>query len=209
MSRTRVKICGITRAEDAIAAAAAGTDAIGLVFYANSPRNISVEQAQVITAALPAFVTTVALFKDAAADFIEPVLAAVNIDLIQFHGSESADFCRGFSKPYIKALGMLGELDIEAQAKTYEDARGLLLDAHPPGEAGGSGATFDWNSIPPAMRGGIILAGGLHPDNVFDAVHSVRPYAVDVSSGVEQAKGVKSAAKMQQFINEVQRADGD
>ena len=209
MHRTRVKICGITRAEDAIAAAAAGTDAIGLVFYANSPRNISIEQAQAVVAALPAFVTTVALFKDAAADFIEPVLAAVNIDLIQFHGSEDADFCRRFGKPYIKALGMLGELDIEAQAKTYEDARGLLLDAHPPGEAGGSGETFDWNSIPPAMRGSIILAGGLQPDNVFDAVCSVRPYAVDVSSGVEQAKGIKSAAKMQQFINEVQRADGD
>ncbi len=209
MPRTRVKICGITRAEDAAAAAAAGADAIGLVFYAKSPRNIDIEQAQAVVAALPAFVTTVALFKDAAADFIEPALASVDIDLIQFHGSESADFCRRFGKPYIKALGMLGELDIEAQAKSYEDARGLLLDAHPPGEAGGGGETFDWNSIPPAMRGGIILAGGLRPDNVFDAVRSVRPYAVDVSSGVEQAKGVKSAAKMQQFINEVQRADGD
>ena len=209
MPRTRVKICGITRVEDAIAAARAGADAIGLVFYANSPRNVGIEQARQICAALPAFVTTVALFKDAEAGFIEQVLTALDIDLMQFHGSESPADCRRFGRPYVKALGMLGASEIEAQAACYDDARAVLLDAHPPGGDGGSGETFDWHSIPAAMRHDIILAGGLNPDNVFDAVQTVRPWAVDVSSGVESEAGIKSAGRIQQFINEVKRADGD
>lgn len=209
MPRTRVKICGITRAEDARVAADAGSDAIGLVFYVNSPRHVEIDQARAVVATLPAFVTTVALFRNAEAEYVNAVLAAVDIDLLQFHGSESADFCRGFDRPYIKALGMLGQADIEAQAKAYPDARGLLLDAHPPGGEGGSGETFDWHSIPAAMRGDIILAGGLNPDNVFDAVSTVRPWAVDVSSGVELSRGIKSAGRIQTFINEVKRADGD
>jgi len=207
MSRTRVKICGITREQDVREVAANGADAIGLVFYENSPRNVAVEQARVLAASTPAFVTTTALFKDADADFVRQVLSVVAIDLLQFHGSESADFCRQFERPYIKALGMLGEVDIESRVKYYEDARGILLDAHAPGADGGTGERFDWNAIPSGLSDRLILAGGLHPGNVCDAIRTTRPYAVDVSSGVEADKGIKSAKLIAEFINEVSRAD--
>jgi len=207
MQRTRVKICGITRIEDVLSAAENGADAIGLVFYDKSPRNIDIEQAKRLSRATPAFVTVVALFKDADSKFVTDVLDNVAIDLLQFHGSEPANFCRQFGKPYIKALGMLGEMDIVKQAKSYEDARGILLDAHAPGADGGTGESFDWNSIPPSLQQNLILAGGLDADNVFTAVNTVCPYAVDVSSGVEQSKGVKSAELIRRFINEVSRAD--
>lgn len=204
--RTRVKICGITRPEDGVAAAALGVDAIGLVFYAKSPRFIDFETARAVCAALPGFVTVVALFLNPDADEVEQVLAEVPVDLIQFHGSESAEFCRSFNRPYIKALGM-ADANLQQQLVNYQDARGLLLDSHAMGEAGGSGQTFDWARIPEQLRRRIILAGGLNPDNVAAAIRQVRPYAVDLSSGVESAPGIKDVARMTRLMNEVKRVD--
>ena len=206
MHHTRVKICGITRIEDALHAADEGVDALGLVFYDRSPRNLSPAQAAEICNHLPAFVTTVALFKDADEGSVRRVLAQVPIDLLQFHGSEKADFCRQFGKPYIKALGMAGELNLQ-QAATYEDARGLLLDSHAPGADGGTGECFDWNSIPENLPRPLILAGGLDVSNVAQAIRAVQPYAVDVSSGVEKEKGIKDASQVTAFMNEVRKAN--
>jgi phosphoribosylanthranilate isomerase len=206
--RTRVKICGITRADDALAAAAMGVDAIGLVFYGNSPRNVEIEQAAVICRQLPAFVTTVALFLDADQSLVNEVLAHVPIEVLQFHGKEDPAFCERFNRPYIKALGM-GSLNSEglvSQSKAYKNARGLLLDSHVHGAAGGSGETFDWNNIP-AMNKPVILAGGLTVSNVAEAVSRVHPWAVDVSSGVETDKGIKSVDLMSAFMQEVENAD--
>ena len=206
--RTRVKICGITRADDALAAAAMGVDAIGLVFYGNSPRNVEIEQAAAICRQLPAFVTTVALFLDADQAFINEVLAHLPIEVLQFHGKEDPAFCERFNRPYIKALGM-GSLNSEglvSQSKAYKNARGLLLDSHVHGAAGGSGETFDWNNIP-AMNKPVILAGGLTVSNVAEAVSRVHPWAVDVSSGVETDKGIKSVDLMSAFMQEVENAD--
>ena len=205
--RTRVKICGITRVEDGLQAARLGVDAIGLVFYENSSRHVSLSRAAQICAALPAFVTTVALFLNAEADRVNQVLEALPVDLIQFHGNESADFCAAFSRPYIKALGIAGEQDLLARAGDYADARGILLDSHASGAAGGTGHAFDWSRIPEAMRRNIILAGGLKPDNVADAIRAVRPYGVDLSSGVEAQPGIKDTVLMTQLMNEVKRVD--
>lgn len=203
--RTRVKICGITRTEDGVAAAAAGADAIGLVF-APSPRQISESQAQAIVAAMPPFVTVVGLFVDADPAAVRAVLGSVRIDLLQFHGSESPDYCRQFSKPYIKALAMHEAVDVSAQALAHAGAAGLLLDTHSDRVAGGSGRAFDWARVPAGVSKPLILAGGLTPDNVADAVRRVRPYAVDVSSGVEMAKGIKDPARIRAFIAAVQGA---
>jgi phosphoribosylanthranilate isomerase len=202
--RTRVKICGITRARDALAASAMGVDAIGLVFYEKSPRNISIEQAAAICRQLPAFVTTVALFLDAEQSLIDRVLASVPVDLLQFHGSEEPAFCEQFSRPYIKALGMenAARKDLISQSRAYSSARGLLLDSHAPGAAGGTGETFDWEYIP-ALDKPVILAGGLTVSNVAAAINSVHPWAVDVSSGVESDKGIKDVDLMSAFIQEV------
>lgn len=205
--RTRVKICGITRVEDARAVSRCGVDAIGLVFYAKSPRNIDVKTALKICHALPAFVTTVALFKDAEAAFVRHVLEQVPVDLLQFHGSETAEFCQQFSKPYIKAVGMAGQLDVAHFASDYPDARGLLLDSHAIGEDGGSGHIFDWGSIPESIRGQITLAGGLTAENVASAITQVRPFAVDISSGVEASAGIKDKTLIEAFMNEVKRVD--
>lgn len=205
--RTRVKICGITRPEDALAVARSGADAIGLVFYEKSPRNISIEQAQQICASLPAFVSVVSLFMNPERDLVEQVLASCPVDLIQFHGTESAEFCRSFTRPYIKALGMANGAQLEQAARKYHDARGLLLDSHATGDAGGTGEVFDWDNIPANYRESIILAGGLKPDNVATAIRQVRPYAVDLSSGVESAPGVKDEALIKQLMNEVNRID--
>jgi len=205
--RTRVKICGITRPEDAIEAARLGVDAIGLVFYENSPRNISIEQAQAICQVLPGFVTVVSLFLNPEARLVKDVLASVPVDLLQFHGNEPGDFCRSFGCPYIKALGMADDQRLELRAKEYSDARGVLLDSHEAGAAGGTGKTFDWDSIPQQLRQSIILAGGLSPQNVAEAIVSVRPYAVDLSSGVEAAPGIKDASLMAQLMKEVKRVD--
>lgn len=200
MTAVRVKICGITRVEDALAAAAAGADAIGLVFYADSPRAVGVEQARAIIAALPPFVTTVGLFVDAGRDELAHILASVPLDLLQFHGDESAEQCEGFGRPYIKALRVRAGDDIVARVADYPGAQGILLDAYVEGVPGGTGEAFDWSLIPQGLSKPLILAGGLRPDNVAAAVARVRPYAVDVSGGVEASKGIKDAQKVGAFI---------
>lgn len=204
--RTRVKICGITRCEDARLAVDAGVDAIGLVFYEKSPRYVTNKQAAEISHLVPAFVSRVALFKDAEQQMIESVLEQVEIDLIQFHGSETAAYCEQFNWPYIKAIGMKGtEHDADfliASAEKYHSAKALLLDGHAPGEAGGTGETFDWSSISRVEKP-LVLAGGLNADNVRQAIKIVQPYAVDVSSGVESAPGIKDKEKVAAFMEQV------
>ncbi len=204
--RTRVKICGITRCEDAQLAVGAGADAIGLVFYEKSPRNVSIKTAAEISQIIPAFVSRVALFKDADKQTIESVLQAVEIDLIQFHGSETGAFCEQFNRPYIKALGMKGaEHDVDfllTSVKQYPFAKALLLDGHAPGEAGGSGESFDWAAISKIDKH-IILAGGLTANNVKQAIALVQPFAVDVSSGVEHSPGIKDKDKITAFMGQV------
>nr|WP_286945166.1 phosphoribosylanthranilate isomerase [Pseudomonas sp. UBA6718] len=200
MTAVRVKICGITRVEDALAAAAAGADAIGLVFYAKSPRAVDIEQAREILAALPPFVTSVGLFVDAERSELERILASVPLDLLQFHGDESVQQCEAFGRPYIKALRVKAGDDIAAQVARYPSAQGILLDAYVEGVPGGTGEAFDWSLIPQALSKPLILAGGLRPDNVAEAVSRVRPYAVDVSGGVEASKGVKDVEKVGAFI---------
>ena len=206
--RTRVKICGITRQQDAQLVVDAGVDAVGLVFYEKSPRFVSNAKAAEICRFIPAFVSRVALFKDADKAFVQSVLQQVEIDLIQFHGSESVAFCEQFGRPYIKALGMKSkDRDINylsASAETYASAKALLLDAHAPGEAGGTGDTFDWSSIS-TTDAHIVLAGGLHVENVQQAIEMVRPYAVDVSSGVESSPGIKDKDKVVAFMQQVQK----
>lgn len=207
--RTRVKICGITRAEDAAAAVAAGADAVGVVFYPRSSRYVAPEAAAGLISALPAFVTPVGLFLDADADWVREVQRRVRLDVLQFHGSESAEYCRGFGRPYMKALGVAGADDLRALAGSYDDASALLLDSHAHGEAGGTGQAFDWGMIPSGLARPVVLAGGLRPANVAEAVRRVRPYAVDVSSGVETAPGIKSPALVEAFMNEVRRGDSE
>jgi phosphoribosylanthranilate isomerase len=204
--RTRVKICGITRPEDGLAAAAAGADAIGLVFYARSPRAIDVEKARAITDVLPPFIARVGLFVNADKDFVNATLAAVPLDLLQFHGDESEQYCNSFARPYLKALRMKPGMDLAAAVKAYGSAQGILVDAWSDEQFGGTGKTFDWSLLGSAVRGErLVLAGGLHPGNVAEAVKAVRPWAVDVSSGVESAPGIKDKSKIEQFISEVQR----
>lgn len=204
--RTRVKICGFTRVEDAVAAANLGADAIGLVFYPQSPRYVDVEQAVAIAKSLPAFVSVVALFVDAEPAWIREVLSKVNIDCLQFHGDETAEMCRLYAKPYIKAIRMRPEIDWVAIERSYHDAAGLLLDAYHPGIKGGTGSGFDWDMIPKTSDLPIILAGGLSPDNAAQAVKRVRPYALDVSTGVEAGKGIKDVRKMAEFIRKTNQA---
>lgn len=204
MSAVRSKICGITRVEDALAAAAAGADAIGLVFYAKSPRAVSVEQARQIIAALPPFVTTVGLFVDAGRDELRQILAQVPLDLLQFHGDESAEQCEGHGRPYIKALRVRAGDDVAAQVARYPGAVGVLLDTFVEGVPGGTGLAFDWSLVPAGLAKPVILAGGLTPENVAAAIARVRPYAVDVSGGVESAKGIKDADKVRAFIRAAQ-----
>ncbi len=207
--RTRVKICGITRVEDGLAAARAGADAIGLVFYARSPRAVSAAQARTIVRALPPFVTTVGLFVDAAAEDVRHVLQTVPLDLLQFHGDESPEQCRIYGRPYLKALRMREGVDVAAAARTYSDAAGLLVDTYVEGVAGGTGLAFDWSRLPHDLARPVILAGGLTPDNVAAAVAQVRPWAVDVSGGVEAAPGLKDAAKIEAFIRGVKSVQTD
>ena len=205
--RTRVKICGFTRVEDAVCAARLGVDAIGLVFYPPSPRNVGIDQAIEIVNALPAFVSVVALFVDEREAQIREVLERVSIDCLQFHGDEPAEACRLYGKRYMKAVRMEEGIDISVLAQQYHDAAGLLLDAYHPGAKGGTGSRFDWNRIPEQCALPIVLAGGLDESNARQAVQTVRPYALDVSSGVEAEKGVKDALKMAAFIREVNEGD--
>ncbi|MEN8207451.1 MAG: phosphoribosylanthranilate isomerase, partial [Pseudomonadota bacterium] len=191
-----------------LTAAALGVDAIGLVFYAKSPRYVEIEQAASICRQLPAFVTTVALFMDAEPAQVNEVINQVRVDLLQFHGTEDPAYCSQFARPYFKALGMGGDgsSTLIETSREYSDARGVLLDSHMQGAAGGSGETFDWAQLPQLDKP-VILAGGLNVDNVADAIRQVQPYAVDVSSGVESDKGIKSAELMSAFMQEVLNAN--
>lgn len=204
----RSKICGITRIEDALVAAEAGADAIGLVFYDKSPRAVDVRQARAILAALPPFVTSVGLFVNASRCFIGEVLDAVPLDVLQFHGDETPEQCEGHGRPWFKALRVRPGDDLHAEARRFAGARAILLDAYVPGVPGGTGERFDWSLIPADLPMPLVLAGGLTPDNVTEAIASVRPYGVDVSGGVEAAKGIKDAAKVAAFIRRV-RGVGD
>lgn len=205
--RTRVKICGITRPDDGLAAARLGADAIGLVFWAPSPRAVDGARARQIITALPPFVTVVGLFVDAQPHIIDAVLRDVPIDALQFHGDEQPGDCERYGKPYIKAVRVRTPQDVMAAAGRYTSACGLLLDTYRPEQPGGTGHSFDWDMIPGQVPMPIILAGGLVADTVAVAVRKVRPYAVDVSSGVESEKGIKSAAKIAAFINKVREGD--
>lgn len=203
---TRVKICGITRVEDARAAASAGADAIGLVFDRRSPRCVDIAQAQAIARELPPFVALVGLFVDATPERVDEVLRGVRLTLLQFHGNEAPAQCSRYGRPYMKAIRMRDGVDLKHEAVQYADASGLLLDSFVAEQAGGSGTTFDWNRIPRGIAKPIILAGGLTVDNVGDAIRRVRPAAVDVSSGVEVSKGIKDPEKIAAFIAAVREA---
>ncbi|ALN19683.1 phosphoribosylanthranilate isomerase [Ectopseudomonas mendocina] len=209
--RVRSKICGITRVEDALAAVEAGADAIGLVFYAKSPRAVSVEQAAEIVQALPPFVTSVGLFVNMPREQLLAVLQQVPLDLLQFHGDESPAECEGYGRPYIKALRVRPGENVAAAMAPYAGARGILLDTFVEGVPGGTGAAFDWSLVPQGVARPIILAGGLEAHNVAAAIRQVRPYAVDVSGGVEASKGIKDAGKIRAFVKSVRDAqcDGD
>ena len=204
--RTRVKICGITRVEDALIAVAQGADAIGLVFYPPSPRYVTPAQAAEIVNALPAFITVVALFVDASRADVEAVLSQVNIDLIQFHGQETADECRQYGKSYMKAIRVKSDTNLVQYMTEYSDAKALLLDTYAEGVPGGTGQVFDWTIIPKNLSKPIVLAGGLDAENVEQAIRQVKPYAVDVSGGVEFKKGIKDAAKIAAFMRGVSNA---
>ena len=201
----RTKICGITRIEDALAAVAHGADAIGLVFYPNSPRIVSIQRASAIVSSLPPLVTAVGLFVNATPDEVRQVLSGVKLSLLQFHGEETAAYCEQFNMPYIKAVAVKPGLDLLAYAAQFGSAQGLLLDAYQEGLAGGTGQVFDWKLIPDHLGKPVILAGGLNADNVTLAISQVHPYAVDVSGGVEREKGIKDAAKVAAFIKAVER----
>lgn len=203
--RTRVKICGITRVEDGAAACAAGADAIGLIFYPPSPRAVDIETALGIRRALPPFVTVVGLFVNASAETVAETAERVHLDLLQFHGDESPAQCALFDRPYMKAIRVNDDVDLRAASRRYAGAKALVLDSHDDKLWGGSGRTFDWDIVPSDMALPVVLAGGLTPANVADAVHRLRPYGVDVVSGVERAPGIKDAARIVKFIEEVDR----
>lgn len=207
---TRIKICGITRVEDAVVAAEQGADAIGIVFYPPSPRFVADNGlARDIALAVGPFVTVVGLFVDPAPDVVKSILKAVPLHLLQFHGDESETFCRQFERPYMKALRMKPGADISEMASQYEHAAGILLDAYREGVPGGTGETFDWAAIPSTLSQPLVLAGGLHAQNVGDAVRAARPWAVDVSGGVEASKGIKDAELVARFCHAVRAADAN
>ncbi len=204
---TAVKICGITRVEHGLAAAKAGAHAVGLVFAPKSPRWVSTGLASAIVQALPPFVTTVGLFVDPPADLVTGVLTQVPLQLLQFHGDETPEFCQQFGRPYLKAVRVTPEIPLLEYAQRYKGAKGLLLDAFVAGNHGGTGESFDWSLIPARLPLPIVLAGGLTPENVGAAIRVVRPWAVDVSSGVERDKGVKDPVKIAVFMEKVRNAD--
>ena len=207
MSRTRIKICGLTRPQDVRAAVECGADAVGFVFYAPSPRAVSIEQAAELVALLPPFVTAVGLFVNATPAEVEAVLARVPLQLLQFHGDEAESDCARYGRPWIKAARMRPGVDLLEFSTFHPRASGILVDTFVEGYGGG-GRTFDWSLIPEGFARPLVLSGGLDIDNVAEAVRRVRPWAVDVSSGVESAKGIKDAAKIAAFIAGVRHADG-
>lgn len=204
---TRIKICGITRVEDLLAAVDSGADAIGLVFYDKSPRNLNLQQAVKLAAATPPFVTLVGLFVNPVAAEVNAAMQAIPLSVLQFHGEEEPEFCGQFGRPYLKAIRVKAGLNLVQYAARFAGAQGLLLDAFVEDTHGGTGASFDWTLIPQNLPLPVILSGGLHAGNVGEALRQVRPYAVDVSSGVEASKGIKDAAKIAAFINEVNKID--
>jgi phosphoribosylanthranilate isomerase len=205
--RTRVKICGITSVADGLAAARHGADAIGLIFYPPSPRLVTLERAREIAASLPAFVARVAVFVNSAADDVEAVIRACRPDLLQFHGEETAAFCRAFGLPYLRALRVRPGVDLLESLSPFGDAAGWLLDAYRQELYGGTGEVFDWDLVPRGLARPVILSGGLDAENVGEAIRRVRPWAVDVSSGVEAAKGVKDERRIAEFMENVRNAD--
>lgn len=207
MPRTRIKICGITRIEDALLACELGADAIGLVMTPSSPRCVSIEHARAIRDALPVFVDTVVLTHDLSADRVREIIDGVQPSLIQFHGSEDAAFCESFGVRYTKALGMDGAINLREWFDSHPRAAAFVLDGHRPGAQGGQGNTFDWARIPHDLDRPIILAGGLNAQNVTRAIREVHPCAVDLASGVETAPGIKDAAKMRAFFHAVHAAE--
>jgi phosphoribosylanthranilate isomerase len=204
---TAVKICGITRVDDALAAARLGAHALGFIFYAKSLRGVTPQRAAEIIRGLPPFITTVGLFVNPEESDVERVLARVPLNLLQFHGEETPDFCARFALPYIKAARVRAGLDLLQYAQHHSAARGLLLDAFIDGVHGGTGTAFDWNLVPRELPLPVILSGGLNSENVADAIHRVGPWAVDVSSGVEISPGIKDQRKIAAFMKEVRSAD--
>ena len=196
----RVKICGLRKAEDAVHAARCGADAIGLVFYAPSPRFVTPEQAVQITSKLPPFITSVGLFVNASVADIDQVLSVVPLTLLQFHGDETPEFCNQFQLPWIKAVRMRDDIDLHQQRTLYSGAQGLLLDAYKKGVPGGTGDQFDWHRIPADLASEVVLAGGIDATNVQRAINQVNPWAIDVSGGVESHKGVKDRARISAFM---------
>lgn len=219
VKRTRIKICGITRVADGLAAAQAGADAIGLVFWRGTPRVVDIERARAIAAALPPFVTRVGLFVDPTPAEVNAILAAVALDTLQFHGQEAPDLCRAFGRPYLKVIAVRDGVDLLECVSPYGDAAGLVFDTYVPGDLpGGTGRAFDWSQLAPAVQSRlpapVILSGGLTVDNVAVAIRTVRPWAVDVSSGVEERdatgavrRGLKDAARIAAFVDGVRNAD--
>jgi len=207
MTRTRVKICGITREQDAVAVVQAGADALGLVFYPKSPRHVTLGQARRIATAVAPFVTVTGLFVNATEDLVREVLADVPLGLLQFHGQETNQQCNCFGLPFIKSIAMQSETDLLSMMSGYPDAAGFLLDAWQPEIHGGGGVAFDWQQVPEDVHVPIILAGGLTPGNVATAIRLVKPYAVDVSTGVEHNKGIKSREKIDAFMREVRNSE--
>lgn len=212
MTRTRIKFCGMTSVADALAAADLGVDAIGLIFVPESPRALDIERAARIADALPPFVTRVGLFRNTASAQVRAVLTEVALDVLQFHGDESPEYCAQFELAWLKAVPMGALADaqaVDAYLASFTSASGFIFDSHGGARSGGSGASFDWTRIPLPCPRPLILAGGLKPENVADAVRQVRPWAVDVSSGIESVPGTKDHAKMRVFVNEVYRAGTD
>ena len=204
---TRVKICGITRVEDALATAYCGADAVGFVFWQRSARYVTAEKARDIIAALPPFLAKVGVYVDPDPDWVRETSSLAGLDLLQFHGDEPPAFCRQFTLPYIKAVRVRGGLDLLQYATFYKGARGLLLDTYVAGEPGGTGHAFDWDLIPQTLPLPLILSGGLHPGNVAEAIQRTQPWAVDVSSGVEVAKGIKDAGKIAALMRGVRNSE--
>jgi phosphoribosylanthranilate isomerase len=205
--RTRIKFCGITRADDARRGVELGIDALGFVFTRRSQRFIGIAAARAIRAELPPFVAVVALFMDDEPGWIEEVIAGVTPDLLQFHGDEDDGYAASFQRPYIKAVPMGSTTEPSRYIEDYPDAAGFLLDSHFSGARGGTGHAFDWSRVPSNRAQAFVLAGGLTPSNVADAIAAVKPYGVDVSSGIESAPGIKDATKMRDFVRAVRAAD--